>query len=94
VHGRNKIYESIVKGRHQLEPGIPESFKVLISELKSLCLNIELLQNSEEEEEEIPEGMESSPASEEVTGNKAEVKISKAVSEESNEEIDTAEVTA
>jgi len=94
VHGRNKIYESIVKGRHQLEPGIPESFKVLISELKSLCLNIELLQNSEEEEEEIPEGMKSSPASEEVTGNKAEVKISKAVSEESNEEIDTAEVTA
>jgi DNA-directed RNA polymerase subunit beta len=94
VHGRNKIYESIVKGRHQLEPGIPESFKVLISELKSLCLNIELLQNSEEEEKEIPEGMESSPASEEVTGNKAEEKISKAVSEESNEEIDTAEVTA
>jgi hypothetical protein len=38
--------------------------------------------------------MESSPASEEVTGNKAEEKISKAVSEESNEEIDTAEVTA
>ena len=58
VHGRNKIYESIVKGRHQLDPGIPESFKVLISELKSLCLNIELLQNSEEEEEveEIRQG--------------------------------------
>ncbi|GIT09233.1 MAG: hypothetical protein CM1200mP30_28630 [Pseudomonadota bacterium] len=44
VHGRNKIYESIVKGRHQLDTGLPESFKVLISELKSLCLNIELLQ--------------------------------------------------
>jgi DNA-directed RNA polymerase subunit beta len=99
VLGRNKIYESIVKGRHQLEPGIPESFKVLISELKSLCLNVELLQKSEEEEDEeekeiIQEGIESSPASEEVTGNKAEEKISKAVSEESNEEIDTAEVTA
>ena len=96
VLGRNKIYESIVKGRHQLEPGIPESFKVLISELKSLCLNVELLQKSEEEEEkeEIQKGMESSPASEEVTGNKAEEEISKAVSEESNEEIDTAEVTA
>ena len=82
--------------RDRLEPGIPESFKVLISELKSLCLNIELLQHSDEETEEegIPEGMKSSPASEEVTGNKAEVKISKAVSEESNEEIDTAEVTA
>jgi DNA-directed RNA polymerase subunit beta len=96
VLGRNKIYESIVKGRHQLEPGIPESFKVLISELKSLCLNVELLQKSEEEEEkeENQKGMESSPASEEVTGNKAEEEISKAVSEESNEEIDTAEVTA
>ena len=46
VLGRNKIYESIVKGRHQLETGLPESFKVLISELKSLCLNIELLQKS------------------------------------------------
>ena len=48
VLGRNKIYESIVKGRHQLETGLPESFKVLISELKSLCLNIELLQKSGE----------------------------------------------
>ena len=47
-----------------------------------------------EEEEESPEGMKSPPASEEVTVNKAEEKISKAVSEESNEEIDTAEVTA
>ena len=46
-----------------------------------------------EEEEEFPEGMESSPTSEEVTGNIAEEKISKAVSEESNEEIDTAEIT-
>ena len=52
VHGRNKIYESIVKGRHQLDTGLPESFKVLISELKSLCLNIELLQESENYETE------------------------------------------
>ena len=52
VLGRNKIYESIVKGRHQLEAGLPESFKVLISELKSLCLNIELLKKSDENEEE------------------------------------------
>ena len=49
VLGRNKIYESIVKGRHLLETGLPESFKVLISELKSLCLNIELLQKSGED---------------------------------------------
>ena len=50
--GRNRIYESIVKGKHQLETGLPESFKVLISELKSLCLNIELLQESENYETE------------------------------------------
>ena len=48
--GRNKIYESIVKGRHQLNTGLPESFKVLINELKSLCLNIELLQKADEDE--------------------------------------------
>ena len=50
--GRNRIYESIVKGKHKLETGLPESFKVLISELKSLCLNIELLQESENFEQE------------------------------------------
>ena len=94
VLGRNKIYESIVKGRHQLEPGIPESFKVLISELKSLCLNVELLQNFEEEEEESPEETESSPVSEDVKGNKSEEKISEAGSEELNEEDNVAEVTA
>ena len=55
VHGRNKIYESIVKGRHQLHTGLPESFKVLISELKSLCLNIELLQKADEDEEGLEE---------------------------------------
>jgi DNA-directed RNA polymerase subunit beta len=94
VLGRNKIYESIVKGRHQLEPGIPESFKVLISELKSLCLNVELLQNFEEEEKESPEETESSPVSEDVKGNKSEEKISEAGSEELNEEDNVAEVTA
>ncbi|MGK5092352.1 DNA-directed RNA polymerase subunit beta [Deltaproteobacteria bacterium TL4] len=49
VYGRNKIYESIVKGKHKLETGLPESFKVLISELKSLCLNIELLQEVDDD---------------------------------------------
>lgn len=47
VQGRNRMYETIVKGVQHLDTGIPESFKVLISELKSLCLNIELLQNVE-----------------------------------------------
>ena len=50
VYGRNKIYEAIVKGRHQVDSGLPESFKVLISELKSLCLNIELLQEVDSDE--------------------------------------------
>ena len=43
VTGRTKIYESIVKGQNSLAPGIPESFNVLIKELQSLCLNMELL---------------------------------------------------
>ena len=45
VHGRAKIYESIVKGEAALEPGIPESFNVLIRELQSLCLDVELIKN-------------------------------------------------
>jgi DNA-directed RNA polymerase subunit beta len=43
IIGRNKIYEAIVKGNYVLETGIPESFKVLTNELKSLCLDIHLL---------------------------------------------------
>ena len=43
VVGRTKIYESIVKGEASIEPGIPESFNVLIRELQSLCLDVELL---------------------------------------------------
>ena len=43
VHGRVKVYEAIVKGENIPEPGIPESFKVLIKEMQSLCLNVEVL---------------------------------------------------
>jgi DNA-directed RNA polymerase subunit beta len=43
VTGRVKVYESIVKGENVPEPGIPESFKVLIKEMQSLCLNVEVL---------------------------------------------------
>jgi len=43
VPGRVKVYEAIVKGENIPEPGIPESFKVLVKEMKSLCLNIEVL---------------------------------------------------
>ncbi|TYD00027.1 DNA-directed RNA polymerase subunit beta [Arthrobacter echini] len=43
IHGRVKVYEAIVKGENIPEPGVPESFKVLIKEMQSLCLNVEVL---------------------------------------------------
>jgi DNA-directed RNA polymerase subunit beta len=42
VQGRTRMYEAIVKGEYNLEPGLPESFNVLIKELQALCLNVEL----------------------------------------------------
>jgi DNA-directed RNA polymerase subunit beta len=43
VYGRTKIYEALVKGDTAVEPGLPESFNVLVRELQSLCLDVELL---------------------------------------------------
>jgi DNA-directed RNA polymerase subunit beta len=43
VFGRTKIYEAIVKGEAAIEPGVPESFNVLIRELQALCLDVELV---------------------------------------------------
>jgi translation elongation factor EF-G len=43
VEGRSKVYEAIVKGEVPDEPGLPESFNVLVRELQSLCLDVELL---------------------------------------------------
>ena len=48
VTGRAKIYESIVKGDASFTPGLPESFNVLIRELQSLCLDVELMHQDEE----------------------------------------------
>jgi DNA-directed RNA polymerase subunit beta len=45
VFGRTKIYEAIVKGEAAIEPGVPESFNVLIRELQSLCLDVELIKS-------------------------------------------------
>ena len=45
VSGRTKVYESIVRGDDKFEAGIPESFNVLVKEMRSLCLNVELNQN-------------------------------------------------
>ena len=61
VVGRVKTYESIVKGENVLEPGVPESFKVLVKELQSLGLAVEVLNEDEErvtfveESTEVPE---------------------------------------
>ncbi len=46
VLGRVRVYEAIVKGDNIPEPGIPESFKVLIKEMQALCLNVEVISHS------------------------------------------------
>ncbi len=48
VVGRTKIYEAIVKGESAIEPGVPESFNVLIRELESLCLDVELIKRQKD----------------------------------------------
>ena len=51
VLGRVKVYEAIVKGENIPEPGIPESFKVLIKEMQALCLNVRVINDAGEEVE-------------------------------------------
>ncbi|MCP4601440.1 MAG: DNA-directed RNA polymerase subunit beta [Proteobacteria bacterium] len=58
VMGRTRMYESIVKGEHILEAGLPESFNVLIKELQSLCLNVELIEVQAPMDQQIPEESE------------------------------------
>ena len=62
VLGRVKVYEAIVKGENIPEPGIPEPFKVLIKEMQSLCLNVEV-RSSTGEEIELRETDETLPRS-------------------------------
>ena len=52
-----KTYEAIVKGENIPEPGVPESFKVLIKELQSLCLDVKVL-TEEDEEIEVKESID------------------------------------
>jgi DNA-directed RNA polymerase subunit beta len=54
VAGRTKVYESIVRGDDTFESGIPESFNVLVKEMRSLGLNVELNMAALPEEEEVP----------------------------------------
>ncbi len=58
VAGRSKIYETIVKGVSNFEPGIPESFNVLVRELQSLCLDVELIHEDEIDPEAIVAGVD------------------------------------
>ncbi|HFD40368.1 MAG TPA: DNA-directed RNA polymerase subunit beta, partial [Anaerolineae bacterium] len=63
VQGRTKTYEAIVKGEEIVEPGVPESFRVLVKELQSLALSVEVLDEEaetihfgkEEDEEPLPD---------------------------------------
>lgn len=71
VVGRVKTYESIVKGENIPEPGVPESFKVLIKELQSLCLDVKVLSDNKEEisiKEEIEDDLEEIQATMEDSG--------------------------
>lgn len=61
VVGRVKTYEAIVKGENIPEPGIPESFKVLIKELQALCLDVKVL-NENQEEIQLKESVEDAEA--------------------------------
>jgi len=55
VYGRAKIYEAIVKGEPGIEPGVPESFNVLVRELQSLCLDVELMKRQKPQAEKVSE---------------------------------------
>ncbi len=55
VMGRTRMYEAIVKGEYTLEAGLPESFNVLIKELQSLCLNVELVETADDFEAQAAE---------------------------------------
>jgi DNA-directed RNA polymerase subunit beta len=55
VYGRTKIYEAIVKGEAAIEPGVPESFNVLVRELQALCLDVELVKTLEGKKAPQPE---------------------------------------
>jgi DNA-directed RNA polymerase subunit beta len=51
VTGRTRMYESIVKGEHVLEPGLPESFNVMMKELQSLALDVELVEEKSDDDD-------------------------------------------
>ena len=76
------MYESIVKGECSLEPGLPESFKVLIKELQSLCLDVDLIEEKEQEEEEVDEASRARDAAEALFSKRISLEIPDSVFEE------------
>ncbi len=71
VQGRTRIYESIVKGTNILESGMPESFSVLIHELRGLCIDTQLLGGTQDErrKKEPVAAQEAAPAAETAAGD-------------------------
>ena len=55
--GRTKVYEAIVKGDDTFEAGIPESFNVLVKEMRSLGLNVELSSYTDEDDKDGPDAL-------------------------------------
>lgn len=92
VVGRVKTYEAIVKGENVPEPGVPESFKVLIKEMQSLCLNVKML-SEDDEEIEIQEIDEDINAMAEELGIdiEGEEENDNAVSKSANDELNETE---
>ena len=58
VVGRTKVYEAIVKGDDTFEAGIPESFNVLVKEMRSLGLNVELSSIISDDDDDLPQAAE------------------------------------
>jgi len=82
ILGRVKAYEAIVKGENIPEPGIPESFKVLVKEMQSLCLDVEILGESGEE-------IELREEDEDIFKTAEELGLNLGVEDEGTPEIDT-----
>jgi DNA-directed RNA polymerase subunit beta len=61
VAGRTKVYEAIVRGDDAFEAGIPESFNVLVKEMRALGLNVDLINSDKSDEQERPVANEDKP---------------------------------
>ena len=91
VVGRVKTYEAIVKGENIPEPGVPESFKVLVKELQSLGLDIRLYSEDNQElelKENIDEGIEYDPEKDKKILAEEEVVVSDELEDGYGEELD------